>query len=291
MGAQFSKTAEREAALEKPGEAAVVASPPKTNEQDGEHVRVNGDAPSPGEAKGDLQANGSAPVPAEDEAAAAPKEDGKAGDVNGVEAASVEAAGKAAQAEEAVGKTPKADEGAASETPAVPAQSGETPKKKKKRFSFKKSFKLSGFSFKKKRDVQTSADAEATKNEVTGAEGDQDKVVEEKKEEAVAEGDAIKDKKEENEEVVVIEAKDADEKCEAKEESHTTTAEEQDRVDEKASEDKKEEVAPVQASDDAAAAAVAAESTPVETVPAQESAEKKSEPESDPALTNEQNSE
>ncbi|CAJ0917638.1 unnamed protein product [Ranitomeya imitator] len=146
MGGQISKSgAKGEAAtVEKPGEP-VAASPSKTNGQENGHVKANGDAsPAAAEAeKEEVQANGSAPAEetVKEEAAAAAeavpeKEAAASAEGESTEPASP-AEGEASTKTEEAGST------------STPSTSNETPKKKKKRFSFKKSFKLSGFSFKK----------------------------------------------------------------------------------------------------------------------------------------------
>lgn len=131
MGAQTSKTAGKgETVAEKPEEAA--ASPSKTNGQENGHVKVNGDTTPPAaEGEEECQANGSAAVEE------APKEKTEESAVEN------EAEGEKVNTEPAAeGEAAKAEDGA------TPSASTDTPKKKK-RFSFKKSFKLSGFSFKK----------------------------------------------------------------------------------------------------------------------------------------------
>lgn len=131
MGAQTSKTAGKgETVAEKPEEAA--ASPSKTNGQENGHVKVNGDPTSPAaEGEEECQANGSAAVEE------APKEKAEESAVE------KEAEGEKVNTEPVTeGEAAKAEDGA------TPSTSTDTPKKKK-RFSFKKSFKLSGFSFKK----------------------------------------------------------------------------------------------------------------------------------------------
>lgn len=197
MGAQFSKTAAKgEATAERPGEAAVASSPSKANGQENGHVKVNGDAsPAAAEpgAKEELQANGSAPAadkeepasgsaatPAaaeKDEAAAATEPGAGAADKEAAEAEPAEPSSPAAEAEGASASStssPKAEDGAA------PSPSSETPKKKKKRFSFKKSFKLSGFSFKKSKKESgegaeaEGATAEGAKDEAAAAAGGDD---------------------------------------------------------------------------------------------------------------------
>lgn len=191
MGAQFSKTAAKgEAAAERPGEVAVASSPSKANGQENGHVKVNGDAsPAAAEpgAKEELQANGSAPAadkeePAAPSSGAAEREEpvaaaaaAEAGPAEGDAAAEGEAAepgspaaaeGEAASAASST-SSPKAEDGA------TPSPSNETPKKKKKRFSFKKSFKLSGFSFKKnKKEAGEGGDAEGAAG--VAAEGGKD---------------------------------------------------------------------------------------------------------------------
>uniref|UniRef100_A0A8D0HN88 MARCKS like 1 n=1 Tax=Sphenodon punctatus TaxID=8508 RepID=A0A8D0HN88_SPHPU len=98
---------------------AVAASPSKSNGQENGHVKINGDV--------------------------FPKADAEAVLLNGN-----------GPAEDAIKPTPAAEGG---ETKADGATaSKETPKKKKKKFSFKKSFKLSGISFRKnKKEADDSA--------------------------------------------------------------------------------------------------------------------------------------
>ncbi|XP_059354005.1 myristoylated alanine-rich C-kinase substrate-like [Carassius carassius] len=168
MGAQFSKTAgKEETAAETPGEAAASLSPSKANGQENGHVEVNGDAsPAAAEEKEEVT---TAPAEKGEKAAAAPaeKEAVEGGKTNTEVSASTE--------EEAT----KAEDGA------HPSTSNETPKKKKKRFSFKKSFKLSGFSFKKTKnetgddDGREEAKTEADEAVEGGASEEKAKPVEE----------------------------------------------------------------------------------------------------------------
>ncbi|KAJ8288642.1 hypothetical protein COCON_G00013010, partial [Conger conger] len=151
MGAQFSKTAAKgEVVSEKPGDAA--ASTSKTNGQENGHVKANGDTSPTAEEAGQegAQANGSAP--AEEGAGqpeVAPAEEGGEGEKVSAEAAPT-AEGEAKPEEEA-------------------AADGD--KKKKKRFSFKKPFKLSGFSFKKtKKEEAEAEDGEEGKGEAEAQE-------------------------------------------------------------------------------------------------------------------------
>uniref|UniRef100_G3NSQ5 Myristoylated alanine-rich C-kinase substrate n=2 Tax=Gasterosteus aculeatus TaxID=69293 RepID=G3NSQ5_GASAC len=146
MGAQLSRAAVKaEAVAEKPGEA-VASSPNKTNGQENGHVKVNGDTAAEN-GKEEVQANGSAA--AED----SPKEEDAPAEKEATDGEKVEAASPAP----AEGEVAKVEEG----TAATPSASNETPKKKKKRFSFKKSFKLSGFSFKKtKKETGDGAEGE-----------------------------------------------------------------------------------------------------------------------------------
>ncbi|XP_006117613.1 MARCKS-related protein [Pelodiscus sinensis] len=121
MGSQGSKAAKGEAVAEKSAEAAA-GSPSKSNGQENGHVKINGDV-SP-KADGEvppLNGNGSA-EPVKEEAKV------EAGSGDAIEPAPVAEGGEA-----------KPDGAAACK---------ETPKKKKK-FSFKKPFKLSGLSFRK----------------------------------------------------------------------------------------------------------------------------------------------
>ncbi|CAM5105897.1 unnamed protein product [Natator depressus] len=121
MGSQGSKAAKGDVMAQKSAERAAV-SPSKSNGQENGHVKINGDV-SPkadGEAP-PLNGNGSA-EPVQDEA----KAESGSGD--------------------AIEPAPAAEGGEAK--PDGTAACKETPKKKKK-FSFKKSFKLSGISFRK----------------------------------------------------------------------------------------------------------------------------------------------
>ncbi|XP_030395173.1 MARCKS-related protein [Gopherus evgoodei] len=121
MGSQGSKAAKGDVVAQKSADAAAV-SPSKSNGQENGHVKINGDV-SPkadGEAP-PLNGNGSA-EPVKDEAKA------ESGSADAIEPAPAAEGGEA-----------KPDGAAACK---------ETPKKKKK-FSFKKPFKLSGISFRK----------------------------------------------------------------------------------------------------------------------------------------------
>ncbi|XP_013917236.1 PREDICTED: MARCKS-related protein [Thamnophis sirtalis] len=122
MGSHSSKAAKGEAVAQDAAVAAAGdASPAKSNGQENGHVKVNGDV--------------------------SPKADGEVSSLNG--SGSVEAPKELAKAEmgsgDAIEPAPVA-EGEAK--PDGAASTKQTPKKKK-RFSFKKSFKLSGISFRK----------------------------------------------------------------------------------------------------------------------------------------------
>ncbi|CAN9507590.1 unnamed protein product [Ophioblennius macclurei] len=139
MGAQLSKTG---------GKAQnVAASPCRSNGQENGHVKANGDASIAVAENGKegVQANGSTT------AEGTSKEDG---------AVATEKA-DAAPVEKLGGEGEKVEEEASA--------SNETPKKKKK-FSFKKSFRLSGFSFKKTK--KETGDCAETEEAVPAAEGE-----------------------------------------------------------------------------------------------------------------------
>ncbi|KAM9116699.1 MARCKS-related protein [Pangshura tecta] len=120
MGSQGSKAARGDVVAQKSAEAAAV-SPSKSNGQENGHVKINGNvSKADGEAP-PLNGNGSA-EPVKDEA----KAESGSGD--------------------AIEPAPAAEGGEAK--PDGAAACKETPKKKKK-FSFKKPFKLSGISFRK----------------------------------------------------------------------------------------------------------------------------------------------
>ncbi|KYO25854.1 MARCKS-related protein [Alligator mississippiensis] len=122
MGSQGSKAAKGDVIAQKSAEAVSV-SPSKSNGQENGHVKINGDM--------------------------SPKADGEAPPLNGN--GSAEPVKEEAKAESASGDViepaPAAEGGEAKPEGAAPCK--ETPNKKKKKFSFKKSFKLSGISFRK----------------------------------------------------------------------------------------------------------------------------------------------
>ncbi|XP_074832330.1 MARCKS-related protein [Carettochelys insculpta] len=139
MGSQGSKAAKGEVMAEKSAEAAA-GSPSKSNSQENGHVKINGDI--------------------------SPKADGEAPPLNGN--GSAEPVKEAAKAEsgsgDAIEPAPVAEGGEAKPDGAAPSK--ETPKKKKK-FSFKKSFKLSGISFRKnKKEAGDSAVSSPTDEQV-----------------------------------------------------------------------------------------------------------------------------
>ncbi|XP_053867672.1 MARCKS-related protein [Malaclemys terrapin pileata] len=121
MGSQGSKPAKGDVMAQKSADAAAV-SPSKSNGQENGHVKINGDV--------------------------SPKADGEAPPLNGN--GSAEPVTEETKAEsgsgDAIEPAPAADGGEAK--PDGAAACKETPKKKKK-FSFKKPFKLSGISFRK----------------------------------------------------------------------------------------------------------------------------------------------
>ncbi|XP_061870455.1 MARCKS-related protein [Colius striatus] len=122
MGSQGSKAAKAEGSVPPSGHAAAT-EPAKANGQENGHVRLNGDmTPKVGGEATPLNGNGSAEAPKEEESK------GEAGGGDAIEPA------------------PPAEGGDAK--PEGAAAPKDTPKKKKK-FSFKKSFKLSGISFRK----------------------------------------------------------------------------------------------------------------------------------------------
>ncbi|XP_021231080.1 MARCKS-related protein [Numida meleagris] len=138
MGSQGSKAAKAEGS-DPPGGHAAVAEPSKANGQENGHVRLNGDmTPKAGADPAPLNGTGSAEPP---------REDGTGG----------------AGGEDAIEPAPPADGGEAK--PEGAAAPKDTPKKKKK-FSFKKSFKLSGISFRKnKKDNGDSAASSPTEEQ------------------------------------------------------------------------------------------------------------------------------
>ncbi|XP_052001883.1 myristoylated alanine-rich C-kinase substrate-like [Xyrauchen texanus] len=127
MGAQISKNgAKDETVAEKPGEAEN-----KTNGQENGHAKTNGNA-SPDAATEDVQASGKHSTDEEVKTEEDKAENGGATPEGNGESSTV------ANGED----TSKSEENGSA------SASGE-PGKQKKRFSFKKPFKLSGFSFKK----------------------------------------------------------------------------------------------------------------------------------------------
>uniref|UniRef100_A0A8C3CNY5 MARCKS like 1 n=1 Tax=Cairina moschata TaxID=8855 RepID=A0A8C3CNY5_CAIMO len=121
MGSQGSKAAKAEGGAPPAGHAAAT-EPSKANGQENGHLRLNGDmTPKAGGEAAPLNGNGSAEPPQEDSK-------GEPG------------------AEDAIEPAPAAEGGDAKPEGATAPK--DTPKKKKK-FSFKKSFKLSGISFRK----------------------------------------------------------------------------------------------------------------------------------------------
>ncbi|NWX06881.1 MRP protein, partial [Caloenas nicobarica] len=137
MGSQGSKAAKAEGAAPPTGHAAAT-EPAKANGQENGHLRLNGDmtAKADGEAA-PLNGNGSAEPPQESK-----------GDPGGGDA---------------IEPAPPAEAGDAK--PEGAAAPKDTPKKKKK-FSFKKSFKLSGISFKKnKKEAGDSSGSSPTEDQ------------------------------------------------------------------------------------------------------------------------------
>ncbi|XP_074419072.1 MARCKS-related protein [Larus michahellis] len=122
MGSQGSKAAKAEAGAPPAGHAAAATEPGKANGQENGHLRFNGDMTPKAVGEGaPVNGNGSA-EPLQEESK------GEAGGGDAIEPA------------------PPAEGGDAK--PEGAAAPKDTPKKKKK-FSFKKSFKLSGISFRK----------------------------------------------------------------------------------------------------------------------------------------------
>nr|XP_056702877.1 MARCKS-related protein [Euleptes europaea] len=146
MGSHSSKAAKGDAiGQQHPVEAAAAgaASPSKANGQENGHVKVNGDvSPKADGEAAPLNGNGSA-EPVKEE----PKTETGSGDA--IEPAPV--------AEGADAKPEAAAAGATKETP-----------KKKKKFSFKKSFKLSGISFRKTKKEAGDASAVSSPSEEQG---------------------------------------------------------------------------------------------------------------------------
>ncbi|XP_014801990.1 PREDICTED: MARCKS-related protein [Calidris pugnax] len=138
MGSQGSKAAKAEASAPPAGHAAAT-EPGKANGQENGHLRFNGDMTPKAVGEGaPVNGNGSAePLPEESK--------GEAGGGDAIEPA------------------PPAEEGDAK--PEGAAAPKDTPKKKKK-FSFKKSFKLSGISFRKnKKEAGDSSGSSPTTEE------------------------------------------------------------------------------------------------------------------------------
>ncbi|XP_070620010.1 MARCKS-related protein [Erythrolamprus reginae] len=143
MGSHSSKAAKGEV-MAPDAAAAADASPAKSNGQENGHVKINGDV--------------------------SPKADGEVGSMNG--SGSAEAPKELAKAE--VGSGDAIEPAPVAEGEAKPdgAATKQTPKKKK-RFSFKKSFKLSGISFRKAKKEAAAAspgEEQPAKAEATEAE-------------------------------------------------------------------------------------------------------------------------
>ncbi|NXJ88869.1 MRP protein, partial [Corythaixoides concolor] len=138
MGSQGSKAAKAEGSVPQAGHAAAT-EPAKANGQENGHVRLNGDmTPKVGGEAAPPNGNGSA-EPLKEESK------GEVGDGDTIEPA------------------PPAEGGDAK--PEGAAAPKETPKKKKK-FSFKKSFKLSGISFRKnKKEAGDSSGSSPTEDQ------------------------------------------------------------------------------------------------------------------------------
>ncbi|NXT23528.1 MRP protein, partial [Syrrhaptes paradoxus] len=143
MGSQGSKAAKAEGSAP-PAAHAAATEPAKANGQENGHLRLNGDmTPKAGGEATPLNGNGSAEPPQEESK-------GEAGGGDAIEPA------------------PPAEGGdAKTEGAAAPK---DTPKKKKK-FSFKKSFKLSGISFRKnKKEAGDSSGSSPTEEQGKGEE-------------------------------------------------------------------------------------------------------------------------
>ncbi|KAL4623985.1 myristoylated alanine-rich C-kinase substrate-like [Arapaima gigas] len=211
MGAQTSKTTTKaEVDAEKQEDAAV--SPGKSNGQENGHTKVNGDASAA--AQDEAQVNGNSP------AEEGPKE----------EADKAEAEPAEKEAEDKTDATPPPEGAAASEDGA--SSSGEA--KKKKRFSFKKPFKLSGFSFKKnKKEAEGEAAVAAPSEEgaTTPPEPGKDSSAEEAP--AVGEAAGASDGVEEKQEVTAS-REDKQETTEGEQATATPTADESQQNTEEA---------------------------------------------------------
>ncbi|KAM6190498.1 MARCKS-related protein [Sarcoramphus papa] len=139
MGSQGSKAAKAEGTAPPAGHAAATTEPAKANGQENGHLRLNGDmTPKAGGEAAPLNGNGSAePL----------KEESKGEPGGG----------------DAIEPAPPAEGGDAK--PEGAAAPKDTPKKKKK-FSFKKSFKLSGISFRKnKKEAGDSSGSSPTEDQ------------------------------------------------------------------------------------------------------------------------------
>ncbi|XP_060114499.1 MARCKS-related protein [Heteronotia binoei] len=147
MGSHSSKAAKGDVmGQQHPAEAAAgAASPSKANGQENGHVKVNGDvSPKADGEAAPLNGNGSA-EPVKEE----PKAEIGSGDA--IEPAPV------AEGADAKPETAATTSGATKETP-----------KKKKKFSFKKSFKLSGISFRKTKKETSDTSAVSSPGEEQG---------------------------------------------------------------------------------------------------------------------------
>ncbi|XP_016428196.1 myristoylated alanine-rich C-kinase substrate-like [Sinocyclocheilus rhinocerous] len=224
MGAQISKNgAKDETVAEKPAEAAN-----KSNGQENGHAKTNGNAEAATE---DVQANGKHSADGEVKA-----EEGKA-EEGGAEKAAPE--GEAESSAVANGEdTAKTDENGSASVSSEPA-------KTKKRFSFKKPFKLSGFSFKKssKKDAEGGEAAAAVEN------GEQKKDAEPESEEAKPEASS-----EENKTEAPADEPKAEEPAENKEEKPSSELAEEKPAEEKQAEAAPQEPAAAESSDAPAAA-------------------------------------
>ncbi|KPP79842.1 myristoylated alanine-rich C-kinase substrate-like [Scleropages formosus] len=215
MGAQTSKTATKaEVDAEKQEDAAV--SPTKSNGQENGHTKVNGDA-SDAAAQDEAQVNGTAQA-----------EEGLKEEPDKAEAEPAEK-----EAEDKTEAVPAAEGTAASEDGA----SGSGEAKKKKRFSFKKPFKLSGFSFKKnKKEAEgeaaaTSSEEGASTSPEEGKEATTDEVP------AVEEAGPASDDVGENQEVTTSQGDKPEETTEEELETVTPTATEPQQKTEDAEQD------------------------------------------------------
>ncbi|XP_052010024.1 myristoylated alanine-rich protein kinase C substrate b [Xyrauchen texanus] len=169
MGAQISKNgAKDETVADKPAEAAN-----KSNGQENGHTKTNGNAsPNTDAATEDVQANGKNSADEELKAEEGKTENG------GDEKTTSEGNGESSAVANGEDST-KSDEISS-------ASANDEPAKQKKRFSFKKPFKLGGFSFKKsaKKEAEGGEAAEAV---VENGEQKKDAEAEEAKPEASSE--------------------------------------------------------------------------------------------------------